>query len=197
VGNSFSDVFKAAWKANAEFSLNGIASQPEWMVFVHALRFWNRSHGGPYVVLGVPRTTSTTVGTWNATPEDAKFTLLYSTVLSLIADVHRSIPNPDPILVGSVQQVDATGNVTAGVNINVGPAKQLGVSLPSVGSAGGAAPTSSAAATSGTGMSTTTKVAATGVAAGAAVVVAAGIYSMTAHMPIGAVFKRTWSRVFK
>ena len=43
----FSQAYFGAWKANAEFALNGLKPQPDEQVLIHALRLWNRAHAGP------------------------------------------------------------------------------------------------------------------------------------------------------
>jgi hypothetical protein len=45
----FLQAFATAWKANAEYSLNGLKAQDDALVLVHLVRLWNRAHTGPAV----------------------------------------------------------------------------------------------------------------------------------------------------
>jgi hypothetical protein len=48
----FQKAFYTAWKANKEYELNGLKSQPDWQVFLHLVRVWNSSHlSGSIVVV--------------------------------------------------------------------------------------------------------------------------------------------------
>jgi hypothetical protein len=51
LGSDFLKAFAAAWKTNAEYTLNGLRAQSDPTVLVHTLRLWNRSHEGPAVIL--------------------------------------------------------------------------------------------------------------------------------------------------
>jgi len=76
-GGPLSLAFCAAWKANAEYSLNGLKAQPAWVVLLHTIRLWNRSHAGP-------------VFAWNATSGPGE----WSPVLS---DLSKNVPTTDPL----------------------------------------------------------------------------------------------------
>jgi hypothetical protein len=41
---SFNQAFSQAWKANAEYALNGLKAQEDAQVLLHAVRIWNRAH---------------------------------------------------------------------------------------------------------------------------------------------------------
>jgi len=61
---AFNNAFEQAWKANKEFELNGMQSQPDWLVFLHVLRIWNKAHDGS-TFYAVPY-----VATYMVAPED-------------------------------------------------------------------------------------------------------------------------------
>jgi hypothetical protein len=42
----FGAAFFSAWKANAEYKLNGCKAAPDWQVLLHTVRLWNRAHTG-------------------------------------------------------------------------------------------------------------------------------------------------------
>ena len=46
----FQKAFFAAWKANKEYELNGLVSQPDYIVFLHLVRLWNQSHANEVAV---------------------------------------------------------------------------------------------------------------------------------------------------
>ena len=48
-GSPFLKGFARAWRANAEYALNGLKSQSDAQVLLQYLRFWNRAHMGPAV----------------------------------------------------------------------------------------------------------------------------------------------------
>jgi hypothetical protein len=52
----FYKAFFAAWRANAEFSLNGLQGRPDWQVLRHLLLIWNRAHapGTPVTIEARP-----------------------------------------------------------------------------------------------------------------------------------------------
>lgn len=41
---SFNQAFSQAWKANAEYALNGLKAQEDAQVLLHTVRIWNRAH---------------------------------------------------------------------------------------------------------------------------------------------------------
>lgn len=45
----FLRAFATAWKANAEYALNGMKPQDDSLVLTHTLKLWNRAHEGPQV----------------------------------------------------------------------------------------------------------------------------------------------------
>jgi len=49
--SNFTASYIGAWKANAEYVLNGMRAQADADVFIHFVRLWNRSHLGPVVPL--------------------------------------------------------------------------------------------------------------------------------------------------
>jgi len=49
--SNFTASYIGAWKANAEYVLNGMRAQSDSDVFIHFVRLWNRAHLGPVVPL--------------------------------------------------------------------------------------------------------------------------------------------------
>jgi hypothetical protein len=54
LSNDFVSGYITAWKANAEFALNGLKAQDDWMVLQHFIRVWNRAHSSATTVTVQP-----------------------------------------------------------------------------------------------------------------------------------------------
>jgi hypothetical protein len=162
----FLQAFMAAWKANREYSLNGLNPQPDSTVLIHTARIWNKSHSDSSGV---------------DIPYDPNANNIYSPnpyVQSLVQDAVRA--NPPDVLNGFA------------VHVNTGPGKVVFVLNPKLVrfATGGAAPK---AATKPAASTTSTVLKGTAIAAGATAA-GIGIYAWLTKQAYGVAAGKVWDQ---
>ena len=186
----FQKAFFAAWKANQEYAINGLAPRADWQVLVQVVYLWNNAHDpGNGFTITPPSSSSS--------PND----------VTTPAFCSPTTPTYESLLVPTVGQQDSSAagfNVaTNSITINTGPVKASVVAASAQGGANLAASTSrgggsaSTAAGAASPSSSSSGSSALFVVGGAAAILVGGTYLYgRSH---GMTFKQTaeaaWTRV--
>jgi len=107
VVGEFQKAFFAAWKANKEYSINGLKAVDDWQVFLHTVRLWNRAHA-PGNGFDFTANATSSQAIYGDCPADL---IPYESLL--VGDVLNNSGSP---------QTDAPGNK---VHINTGSRKEV------------------------------------------------------------------------
>ena len=183
--------FIAAWRANAEFALNGLQPQPDENVLVHTLRVWNTAHDSSATQpLNPPPTCVYANGSWAPSNPECLDPFLNTIVNQLVIKAH------------------ATGKINdlwngSGFTVNIGPRKQavvaaaLAAPLPPDSSGPTVAQLNAArlAANPPSVMSAPAKVVAGTAVVGGAAIVGTVVYAFAKGQAVDAVLKSVWRAV--
>jgi hypothetical protein len=171
----FNAAFFNAWRANKEFELNGLKSQPDWHVLKTLVKAWNRAHEPGVGYDFVHQDVHYSNGSSGCSSPYVPY------ACSLVTQVVNQTAGDD---------ADAALIISGrNVHIHTGPKKQSGTGfLPILLKTGGIVPPASA------GMSTAAKF-----AVGAAVVAGTtaagiGVYALVKHQSYSFVAKQLWKQ---
>lgn len=173
VVTDFQKTFYSAWKANKEYELNGLQSQPDYIVLLHVLRIWNATHAyGTITYITQQESDLTQPYPGTCDPTVPKY---YET---LVASALSALQIGDPLYGVTPDQAGATSE--AALVIHGGGM----LSVPLTTSLYGGI-TSSAAAKVATAVAVT----------GAAAVAGSVAYSMVSGIALDTLYKGAWNGV--
>jgi hypothetical protein len=170
----FQKTFYAAWKANAEYSLNGLTPQPDWTVFLHVLRIWNATHAyGAITYITQQESDLSQPYPGTCDPTVPKY---YET---LVSDVLTNLSTGDPLYGSTPAQAGATAQQALVIH---------GGGMLSV-------PLTTSIYASGSPASIAATVATAAAATAAAAVVGSVAYSMVSGIALDTLYKGAWKGV--
>lgn len=139
-GSRFMKGFAAAWRANAEYALNGLKPSDDTSVLLQFLRFWNRAHGGPTFTMYqggqgsyAESLVTSVVGHITGGGEDAKMLSSDGGLLVNIGDLKQAVAAPSNEYHGTLVSSSTPSGLSTGGKVAVGASLVGGAAL--VGSA--------------------------------------------------------------